>query len=397
MKNRFLAILISIFLVIVIGGGGILLIITGVRNARAIVRYESVTVVEGTVRFLASSYKRLYLASLRTGGILEAEDSVAFWQSVSPDGKTYEEHFEESFKNYLASLVASANVYMQNSKYSTEDKRIVAQSADEILRFHAGGSVSKFNEEAEKYGFDYSDFETAVGLLYKASKAKEITYGIDGSNLVNFPDQCISYLAEYTHVSLLFVRTEQIMKTDEGGNIIYNADGTPVMRPLTAEEKAERTETINVLNAAIEAKNTGNNYQISEEMFENYLLTSDGDKNMHSTGYYFHPSAAATKEFSTEFAEIVEKSYEMTIGEYVMVECSIGVCFIYRYDVAADAYTDTKNPFFSDFYSNAADYLYSRAIEEYIPEVIFKDAYYEIDIAAIPKINDFYIREFKQN
>ena len=78
---------------------------------------------------------------------------------------------------------------------------------------------------------------------------------------------------------------------------------------------------------------------------------------MYGVGYYFNPSAAATAEFTSVFPEIVEKSYEMGMGDYVMVECSIGVCFIYRYAVEMGSYSDTQNPFFSDFYLDAADYL----------------------------------------
>ena len=396
MKNRFIAVLTGIFLALVLGVGGILLIIVGVRNARAVVKYESVTVDEGTVRYLASYYKMNYIVSLRRGGI-DASDTEEFWQSVSPEGKTYSEHFEESFESYLASLVAGANIYLTNSKYTAEDKRIVAITAEEILRYHAGGSVDKFNEEAKKFGFDWGDFENAAALLYKASRAKEITYGAEGRNLVNFPDQCALYLGEYTHVSLLFIRTSEIMERDEEGSLVYNDDGSVKMRPLTTSEREERMQMIVELNAAIEAKNTGNNYQINEVMFENYLLKSDGDPTMYSTGYYFNKSAAATAEFASVFPEIVEKSYEMAIGDYEMVECSIGICFIYRYNVTMGAYSNEENPFFSDFYSDAADYLYNQVIEQYIPEVTFKDSYYDIDLTAIPKINEFYIRQFKQN
>ena len=396
MKNRFIVILTSVFLALVLGVGGILLIVIGVRNARAVVKYESITVDEGMVRYLAAYHKMNYIVSLRYAGI-DASDTDAFWQSVSPEGKTYSEHFEQSFKTYLASLVAGANIFHENSRYTTSDKRIVSDTAQEILHYHAGGSVDKFNEESAKYGFDWSDFENCAALLYKASRAKEITYGKGGENLVNFPDQCLSYLAEYTHVSLLFIRTEEIMQRDENGNLVYNDDGSVMMRPLTDEERSSRMQMIDELNAAIEAKNTGNDYQINETMFENYLLRSDGDPEMHAKGYYFHKSAAATSEFASVFGEIVDKSYEMAIGDYEMVECSIGVCFIYRYDVQPDAYTDAQNPFFSDFYSDAADCLYSQIIEQYIPEVTFKDAYKKIDVAAIPKINEFYIRQFKQN
>ena len=320
----------AIFLALVLGVGGVLLIIVGIRNARAVVAYESVTVDDGTVKYLASYYRMNYIVSLRRAGI-DASDTPEFWQSVSEEGITYSEHFEQSFKKYLASLVAGANIYLKNSKYTADDRLVVEQTAEEILFYHAGGSVADFNSEAAKYGFDYEDFENAVALLYKAARAKEITYGEGGRNLVNFPDQCERYLVEYEHVSLLFIRTEEIMEKDDKGNVLYNEDGSVKMRPLTTAERDERMQMIVELNAAIEAKNTGSDLQISEVMFENYLLKSDSDPNMFSTGYYFNRSASATAEFASVFPEIVDKSFEMEIGEYEMVECSIGVCFIYKY------------------------------------------------------------------
>ena len=394
MKNRFLIVFISIFIAAVMVVGGALALVAGIRSARALVTLGDVSLDEGGVRYFAAYYKMVYLKTLNSSGI-RASDTDEFWQSEKSQGVSYAMDFESSLKDYLASLIAAANLYLSYSSYTPADKLKVSETTDEILEHKADGSVAAFNEACGKYGFNYNDFQNAAALLYKAGMARETIYGADGAGLANYPDQCALYLDTYARVSLLFVRTEQIFDTDSEGNYIYEDDGSVALRDMTVEEKAARQEIISALRTAIEAKNSGNDMQITPVMFENYLEKSDGDPSMYQSGYYFNERAETTAEFAEAFEEVVKASLEMEIGDYREVECSIGVCFIYRYAPDAGAYADSDNVYFSDFYSDAADYLYARALDTLSDEVTFKDGYYDIDVASIPKIEEFYIRSFK--
>ena len=394
MKNRALVIFISIFLAIVLIFGCVLGLITALKGAKAVVRYDGVVADAECVSYLAAYYKMQHIRSLRLMGI-DARDTEAFWASESETGETYGELLRESFREYVSMLVAANSIYLSYSSYTADDKLTVSQTAEEILKYKANGSVATFNEKCEKYGFNYNDFCNAAALLYKSQRAEEIIYGADGKNLAGYPEECEKYFDTYSHVSLIFVRDEKLLERDADGNILYDELGNACLRDMTDEERAERENTVATLDAAIEAKRLGGDGQITPEMFEIFLAKTDGDVSMNETGYYFHASSETTAEFASEFPEVVERALSMSKYEYAKVECSIGVCYIYKYDNVADAYSDTENPFFSDFYADAADYLYLQTLRAFAGEVAFTDGFDEIDVVAIPVIEEFYIREWK--
>ncbi len=393
MKNRFLTIFVCIFAAAVLVFGGTLGIVVGVRNSRAVVSYENARADAGALRYLSANYKINYIRALKASGV-KANDTENFWNSTDESGVTYKELFAESFEEYVRALVASANVFLTYSSYTKADKESVRATVEEILEYKAGGSEKEFNAMAEKYGFDYDDFCSAAELLYKAGRAKNVIYGADGEALVYSPEECAKYLETYSHVSLLFVRTEEVFQTDEEGNIVYGDNGSALMREMTAEEKAERQAIIDKLTAAIEAKKNGGDYQITPEMFEIYLEKSDGDAKMHDKGYYFNENADATLEFATEFPEIVECALGMELKTFAKVDCSIGVCFIYKYDAMKGAYSDADNLFFSDFYSDASNYLYEDILNTLSPEVKVKDEFFDTDYSAIPLLSEFVISQW---
>ena len=394
LKNRFLTIFVCVFVAVVLVFGGVLGIIVAVRNANAVVSYGRVKVDEGALRYLSASYKVSYMRALRSNGIT-VSDTESFWNSTDASGKTMGELYNESFEEYIRSLVSACNIFMSQSSYTAEDKERVKATVDEVLKYKAEGSKEKFNEITEAYGFDYDDFCSAAELLYKADRAKTIVYGEEGKNLANFPNECEKYLKTYTHVSLIFVRDKEIFVLDEEGNYVYDENGNVKTREMTEEEKAERQGVIDNLTAAIEARKNGGDGQITPEMFEIYLEKSNGDSSMHKKGYYFNKNASATDEFSSAFPEVVERAFEMELYDYAKVDCSIGVCFIYKYDVTEGAYDDSENLFFSDFYSDAANFLYTEVLETYSPEVKVKDAFYETDYSSIPLLSKFIIAEWK--
>ena len=391
-KYRFLTIFVCIFLSFVIILGTTLGIIIGVRNARTYARYGSTYVDEGTVNYLASIYKTEYIAELTAAGV-RAYDSKYFWMDTAEDGKTYGEGLNASFREYLSGLLVAAELYDSYTKYTKADKQAVRIAAEQVMKYAGGGTKESFAEAAEKYGFDYDDFLSGCELLYKASRAMTAIYGEDGANLAYYPDECEKYLAQYTHVSLLFVRTEETFLLDSEGNPVVE-DGEYVMRPLTDEELAQRNDTMTKLRAAIKAGEDGTDGAISPEMFEIYLEKSDGDKDMFDKGYYFIPAASETAAFYSYHPTIVDKAYEMEIGEYAEVECSVGVCFIYKYAPMSGAYTDKNNRFFSDFYSDAAVYLYALSLSQLAYEVDLSEKLDAVDVTLIPKNSELTVNGF---
>ena len=394
LKNRFLTIFICIFASVVLTFGAVLGIVAGVRSARAVVTYENVRVDAGALRYLAAYYKVTYIKALRASGV-NANDDERFWNRTDESGKTYRELYTESFEGYIRALVASANVFLTYSSYTKADEASVMATVEDVLTYQAGGSEKEFNKAAEKYGFDYDDFCSAAELLYQAGKAKSVIYGNDGEALGYSAEESKKYFETYSHVSLLFIRTEEVFVTDDEGNLVYGDDGNVLTREMTEEERAERLSMIDKLTAAIESKKVGGDHQITTQMFELYLEKSDGDAEMHEKGYYFNKNASATQEFYAEFPEIVDTALEMELYDYARVDCSIGVCFIYKYDPTDGAYSDSENLFFSDFYSDAADYLYEDILNTLSPEIRVKDKFFETDYVAIPMLSSYVISWWK--
>ena len=199
LKNRFLTIFVCIFTAVVLIFGAVLGIIVAVKNSQAIVHYGRVRVDEGTLRYLSASYKTQYIFALRSSGVL-ATDTEFFWNSTDASGKTQREIYNASFEEYVRSLVAACDIFLSNSSYTSDDKKSVKATAEEVMYYKADGSKATFNEMAKKYGIDYDDFLSAAELLYKADKAKSVVYGEDGKNIANFPAECEKYLNTYSHV-----------------------------------------------------------------------------------------------------------------------------------------------------------------------------------------------------
>ncbi len=398
-KISFLTTFVCIFVGVAIIFGAAMGIMIGVRNARAVAIYEGVTMDEGVANFFASRYKIEYIGTLRDRGI-DAYDTEAFFSSKADDGKSYGEHFLSEFRQYLAWIMAANRIYAKYSTLDSDDRSCIAESIKATVKYRAGGSEDKFNEIAEKYGFDYNDFVTATEMLYKAEYAQLILYGKGGENLKNYSDLTEEYLEQYTHVSLAFVSTDTYIYQDPDTGISERV-------PLTPEARAERevhiAEVVELINNK-KAQNGGP--EISEQTIKDLQSRYDSDKDMNAIGYYFKPGAEKTAEFSEKFAAVIDKAYEMQIGEYEKVDLAVpsddgdgydfvGVCFIYKSECSPLAYRNTDNVFFSDFYSDASDYFYDKTLSELAGEVEFTRVYDDfVRPLSIPQNYELFITKW---
>ncbi len=393
-NNRFLTIFICIFLSITLVFGVTMGIIVAVDNAKVAVRYKGVTISEGEARYLGSIYKKEYLRSLSALGIV-AYDTASFWAKEAEDGVSYGELLERGFREYLSGIAVKSSLYLDTASFGSSDRRAVRQRVDKRLSYLGYDSERAFNEISGRVGFEYDDFVDGSELLYQSAMAYAAIYGADGSNLSNYPSECEKYLETYTRVSLIFLRSESVYVLDEAGGLTYDDDGEIVTRELTEEEKAERAATAAELREYIANYVNGENNAISPETFDIYLRQrSDTDPEMYDRGYYFREGAEITAQFAAVYPEVVEKAYEMELGEYAEVECSDGLCFIYRAPIAKSAYSDSGNVFFSDFYSDGSQYLFGEAIETLADEVEFTDKFGEIDITEIPSNSEYYVNSW---
>lgn len=391
-KNVFLITFICIFLALVLIFGAILGIISVVRNSKAAVKYEGLTMSEETASFFVSYYKYRYMSILSSAGVVGVEDTRGFWNRIHEDEVlSYGELLIKSTEQYIRQIMVANYLYDNYARLTSDDKDVINTARGELLTYKADGNKDLFNSSVSKYGFDYSSLKDAITMLYKANVAKNIIYGADGSNLKNFPELANEYLAEYTHVKLLFIRTETAFVLDENGDRIIGDDGNDETRLLTEAEKAERQELISDIRGYIDARESGGDIQMGEEMFNYYLEKHDeGDKDMHADGYYFHKNSAFTSEFSEVFKNIVDKSYSMEIGSYDEVNVDFGVCFIYKYEPTANVYASTlAEVCFTDFYSDAAAVIFEKTLTELSTDVVLTKKFSKIDIIGLPYNYDY--------
>jgi hypothetical protein len=351
---------------------------------------------EGDVTYLASVFKSEYIATLNRRGVKGVRDTDSFWQSESDTpGKSWGDMLTDAFREYICGIAVKSSLYMNNAKFGKNEKNFIASKVDERLMYLGYNSKKEFNTLKGKLGFDYDDMQSASRLLCTSASAFEMIYGKDGEGIASYTEDLEKYLGTYTHVSLLFLRKNDLYELDENGNVQYNADGSVMTRPMTEEEKAKRTETAQKLTEAMYNLKNGLDGSMTAEMFEIYLTEhSDTDPNMISRGYYFNESAEVTEQFKEIYPEIVETAYGMNIGEFAKVECSDSICFIYRYDVQAGAYSDRTNVFFSDFYYNAALYCFDESLRLLSKEVVFSDKFSKIDIVKIPSNSSYVVKRW---
>ena len=386
-KRSFLTIFICISLAIVLALGIVLGIVMTTKKANAAVSFDGVTMDKKVASFFVSRNKSMYIRFLRQTGVEGAEDTVAFWNTNSGEGKTYGELLDENTRNYIRWIIVTNYIFDSNYKLSKQDKlRISTTVEDTLNRIEIGGNEDTFNKIASKYGFTYSAFKKASEMLYKTAKV----YNIDGSNLGSADIE--AYMSDYTHVKLLFIRTESTFEVDENGNRIEGSDGY-LMHTYTEDEKAAVAADIAEIRNAISLIGAGVDGAMGETMFNVFLdkYKNDGVASMVGSGYYFHDKESFTKVFKESYADIVKESYDMEIGEYSEVEYEYGVCFIYKTapltsDLGDKDLTDSC---LYDFYSNAMMAFYDKTIPQIGKDVVFNKKFEEIDMIKIAYNSEF--------
>ena len=412
--RRIITVSVSIILGILILFGATLGIITGVRRSRYIARLGGNGVSEGVVSFLAATYKTSYMATHRENGV-SVSDTDAFWKTEVYNGNTHGDYLKYYTGEYISKVLASARIFDEVSRMTAEDKRAVSIAVDEILTYRASGSVDDFNALCDPMGFDYSDFKEAATLLYKASRAPERVFGEDGSGASALTEECDSFYMRYSRVKMIFIRTEDTFSLDGEGNRIIDSSGNDTLRPLTDDEREERTAYIETLKECIAGINNGSVAperfdELAAEITERY---KENSSSVLESGYYLYANSNYTNEFSNMIPEAVKSALMLDVGECTMVEIPTlsednaeteasesgdtdysfkGVCFMYRAESEEKAYKNTESNFFGDFYALVANDLYENMIKEYMEEVIFSEKWSEVDPSVLPYNSDIKVR-----
>ena len=362
-KSRLFIIIIAAILAVILIFGAVFGTIALVTELTAVVSYNGVTLTEGVASYLASTFKASYKA-------VEGES------------------LEDATERYIRAVVTAASLFDRHSQLSDEDNEWIETNVREVLDYKAGNDKAAFNTKAAEMGFTYDDFVSATRLIYKANKAKTAIYGAEGTKLAYQSNVhlCEDYLATYAHAKIIFIRTKDRFAIDENGNRIPGDDGDDMLIPLDPAEIEARLADIAEIESLMAAANAGTGVQMSLIAFNNYYDKYNDDPANKEDGYYFSPNSSFTAEYYEEYPNLIEKIFNMNIGEWGTSKDGDTVCAIYRYGaIPYDYLNSAMEPFFTDFYADSADYLFAESLETLSKEVNVKDSYREINVAALKK------------
>ena len=390
-NDKKLLIFICIFMSVVIITGAIFGTVYAVRNANAALEYNGVRMSGGVARYFSSYAKALYLNS-ELADVEGAADTEEFWNSPEMGTKTYGEGMIEYVNQYLAGIVVGCYLYDSVANLNSEARATIKSTVEKRLLYIADGNKKEFNRIVEPFGFDYDDFYDATEMMYKVTMASYVLYGADASILRSDTEAVEEfYNSAYRRVKLLFIRTESDFNliTDENGMEVRvtNDDGTDRLFDLTPTEKSEREADIATIKQAIANFEAGEGDQMSADSFD-YYLGKYKATNMHLDpgGEYYSSGSSYTARAYQEFPDVVFQSLYMAKNSYATVEIKdLGVCFIYRTELEAGAYSDNdEDGPFSDFYSALPSYTYRNELAEHLDGVSIRDKFNEIDLISLP-------------
>lgn len=392
-RGRIVLTLVCIFMALVLIFGIVFGTVLIVRNAKAVLSYGNVRIGEDEAYFLSAFYKYSFLIDYASDG---AEDTPEFWNSAYDDDKTYGELLREGIEKYVRETVVKAYLFDKFCDFDTLDEIKVKKAVKQILDFRASGSEAKFNEIYAKYGFDFEDFQNMAAVLYKAAVVRDRIYGENGESASRLTSECNKYFENYSHVKLLFIRTEDTYVLDGEGNLTFDEKtGEPITISLTDSEKAQRQALLAEIRASVKAfEDKSDDYRMTPEYFDTLLSKHNEElRDRNQSGHYFLAESSYTAAFirnkdgtaDLQRAEIVKRALSMKKDSYAELAYEGGVCFIYKYENTPMAYTDTSaDGFFPDFYSLVAAKTFSDAVSDLSSEVKVKNKFSDIDIIAMP-------------
>lgn len=335
--------------------GSVMGVIALVKELGSVVSYGGITVDRGVASYLTSTFKSNY----------------------SGDDDKYGEALEE----YIRSVVIAAYLFDSTVGLTAEDREWIDTNTREILDYRAENSVEKFNRMSKNMGFTYSDFRAATELLYKACAAEEAIYGAGGSKLQGASNTryCEEYLATYSHVKVIYIRTEDRFLLDDKGNRVPDGNGNDTLVDLTDRECQLVRDDIARIKLLIDNIKTDGDEQMSDAAFESYYSKYNDDPLNRVNGYYFKEGTLVTEQFRSVYPNMIETALSMDIGEFDVSADGDTVCVIYKYaPKALDYAASSVAHFFEDFYAGASAHYFGESLELLIGEVNVKDGFREI-------------------
>lgn len=259
----------------------------------------------GVYTYLCCSLRHSLLSTYAVGISEET-----FWDSVvGEDGLTAEQYGDDLVRETAGYYLASAALFDElGLKLSDDDLEALEDSLPE-----SGNSTDE--DLLSVYGFDRDDLRGDYLLEYKHDALYDYLYGENGKEAIT-DAQLYAYLKKnYSLMKMIVIYTTEKLADDGNGGAVYDADGTIVTVPLTAEEAAQKREKIAEAEARLAA---------GEDFDEVMTAYSEVDSSYYSDGFFV--SGADYTNFGEKY---VLEAAGMKEGETRTVEDE-GVVYITR-------------------------------------------------------------------
>lgn len=396
-SKKILLIIISAVLGAAILVGAVFGIVLGVRNASYAAYIDGVGIDEGVANYLAAYFKADYkaiLAGQLSGSSVTVTDTPAFWSTkVHPDVETtYADYLRLYVEDAIRNVLAANAIFDMRLTLEYEDRAEIAVATEEILTYWCGGDKSVFNDECEKYGFDYNDFKAATEMLYKATMLRTKLFGGAGEKMSLYSDECNEFFGKYKKFKILFIRTDKMIDYIDGEPQL-NDDGTYKTVDIVegTAEYNERMNDIAKLQGIIDGEY---DYALFDELWKKY--EKENEKQLY--GCYLMQDSSYTKKLSEKYSKIVSAAFELEENSFVRVDDKssddgntfIGSTFILREKNSPLAYSlPDEYGYFDDFNSLAASTVMQDMIDEIEGDVELRDRWKNISLVDIPYLETF--------
>ena len=357
------------------------------KKGKPLLKLDKSEISINLFQFYLSRMKGVLCSSSAFGTSALSDD---FWDTFVDvyDRTTYNTEYTksvlESAKTYLAALAL-----FEERGLKLPDSYIDAIDAEleEMIQNEAGGSKASFNAILSQYGINYEMLKEAYVIEKKIEYLRDDLFGANGSkisesiiddyyrnNYARFK-QVFLYSYEYQYVTdrngdVMYYKsnnrisydTTKTLKTKENGDPVYDENGDKVYvytddkgneRIAYDTAAGERQPIVDSDGKAVVKKYNDTEMEILKQQRDEILAQAadndmlgfdvliskyneDAGAKEYPGGYY------VTKNTNYESPEVLEKLFEMEIGEVECVQSDYGIHIIMRCELEDNAYASEE-------------------------------------------------------
>ncbi len=280
---------------------------------------------------------RLWLSRIK-GNYGGSDEDI--WNETGEDGKTYNEIFTGFVRrNAMTFLSAMYEFKKLGLTLPEETLKDIDETMAAMLAERGEGNKQTLNSELALFGVNYDILREIYVIEAKLNYLEEYLYGDGGVEEITDNIKNEYYEDNYVRVKQIFLYTANKPVTDENGNFVYGDDGYVQTRDFTEEELASQREKASQIMTSL---TSGQDFDL--------LMTSqneDSAAESYPNGYYFTKS-------SQYVDEVIDAAFELSEGDFKMVESEFGIHIIKRLPLDEAGYASSQN---SDFFTDFEDTL----------------------------------------